>query len=375
VPPRKWSPEMKILHIETGLHLYGGAQQVLYLLGGLKAGGGVNILVCPAGSAIGAAAVSSADVVEAPMGGELDPRFLFSLVRVIRERRPDLVHVHSRRGADLWGPIAARLTGTRALLTRRVDNPEPPWLARIKYSPYERVVTISEGIRRVLLSEGLPPERVRCVRSAVDSRPFKGERDREWLRREFGVGPEETAVAVIAQLIERKGHRSLIQAVPGILRKCPRARFLFFGKGPLRGELEQLCREAGLGEKVLFAGFRKDLPRVLPCLDLVVHPAFMEGLGVSLLQASAAGLPIVAGRAGGIPEVVRDGVNGYLVEPGDVSALEESVVKVLLDPGLARRLGHAGQEIVGGEFSLEAMVEGNRRVYREILGLNEAGAP
>jgi glycosyltransferase involved in cell wall biosynthesis len=354
---------MKVLHIETGRHLYGGALQVRYLLEGLSARGIENILACPRDSEIAAAARPFAVVEEVAMGGEADPRLFFYLSRILGRNRPNIVHVHSRRGADLWGPLAARLHGVKAILTRRVDNPEPGWLARLKYWPYERIVTISEGIRQVLLGEGIPEEKMVCVHSAVDLEDYRLTCNRNWFQTEFDLGPEEKAIGVVAQLIERKGHRYLIEAAPEVLEKCPQARFVFFGKGPLREELENLCREKGIADKVRFAGFRDDLPRILPCLDLVVHPATMEGLGVSLLQAAAVGVPIVASGVGGIPEIVRNGKNGFLVRPREAQLLVEPILELLQDSDKARRMGKAGRQIVESEFSIPTMVAENMKVY------------
>jgi glycosyltransferase involved in cell wall biosynthesis len=174
-------------------------------------------------------------------------------------------------------------------------------------------------------------------------------------------------IGVVAQLIERKGHLVLIEALPALLERIADLRVLFFGKGPLEARLRARVRERRLEGVVRLVGFRDDLPRILPSLDLLVHPAFREGLGVSLLQASAAGVPIVACRAGGIPEAVRDGVNGLLVPPGDAQALGHAIERVLGDHALARRLGQGGRELVAREFSLDSMVEGNLAVYREVL--------
>ncbi len=357
---------MKVLHIETGMNLYGGALQVFYLLRGLHEKGVENILVCPRGSEIAAAAAPFAQVAAFPMRGDLDVPFAVRLIRLLRKVKPDIMHVHSRRGADLWGAVAARVTGIRSILTRRVDNPEPRWLAKLKYGQFDRVITISAGIRVVLAAEGVPERQLTCVHSAVDLEPYREAADRDWFRREFGLGGEEQTVAVIAQLIPRKGHRFLIEAAPAILHACPETRFLFFGKGPLRDELEQLCAATGIAGKVIFAGFRDDLQRILPCLDVVVHPALMEGLGVSLLQAAACGLPIVAARAGGIPEIVRNGINGYLVQPGDSDALVGPVVELLRKPGTARRMGEAGLAIVKSDFSIPAMIGRNLEIYSSL---------
>jgi glycosyltransferase involved in cell wall biosynthesis len=365
----------RVLHIEAGRHLYGGARQVLYLLEGLKRQGVGSLLVCPAGSAIAEAARGHCERVHAiPMGGDLDLGLVPRLRRLIRSEGPDLVHVHSRRGADLFGGVAARLAGVPAVLSRRVDNPES-WLAmRLKYPLYAKVITISEGIRQVLLAAGLPPGKVVCVRSAVDGTAYQAGCDGGWFRREFGLPPNARTLAVVAQLIERKGHGYLLDALPDVIARHPEVRVLLFGQGPLEAELRDRIRRLGLGlaDQVRLAGFRSDLERILPCLDLVVHPATLEGLGVSLLQAAAAGLPIVAARAGGIPEVVRDGENGLLVPPGDSRSLGEAVLWMLDHPDEARALGARGRALVEREFSVPAMVAGNLRVYRELLGLEAA---
>lgn len=358
---------MHILHVETGRHLYGGALQVLHLMEGLKGQGCKNTLACIRGSEIAGAASACAVIYELPMAGELDPGFVFRLTRIIHTEQPDIMHVHSRRGADLWGALAARATKTKAVLTRRVDNPEPSWVARAKYRLYDRVITISNGIRKVLMSEGVPAKKIVCVPSAVDGRPYEQQCAKEWFCREFGLDPGNKMIGVIAQFIPRKGHHYLIDAAPEILSGYSDTQFLFFGQGPLQSRLQQLCRKNNIADKVHFLGFRKNLERILPCLDVVVHPATMEGLGVSLLQAAAAGVPIVASRVGGIPEVVHHGVNGYLVEAGSVKGIVHGVRDFLQDPVKAKRFGQAGREIVRSRFSIGAMVSGNLRVYRELL--------
>jgi glycosyltransferase involved in cell wall biosynthesis len=363
------SRPLRVLHIEAGCHLYGGARQVLYLLEGLKRQGVGSLLVCPTGSAIAEAARGHCERVHAiHMGGDLDLGLVPRLRRLIRSEGPDLVHVHSRRGADLLGGIAARLAGVPAVLSRRVDNPES-WLAmRLKYPLYAKVITISEGIRQVLLAAGLPPEKVVCVRSAVDGTAYQAACDGDWFRKEFGLPPDAHTLAVVAQLIERKGHGYLLDALPGVIARHPDVRVLLFGQGPLEAELRDRIRRLGLADRVRLAGFRSDLERILPCLDLVAHPATLEGLGVSLLQAAAAGLPIVAARAGGIPEVVRDGENGLLVPPGDSRSLGDAMLWMLDHPDQAHALGARGRALVEREFSVPAMVAGNLRVYRELLG-------
>ncbi len=358
---------MKILHVETGNKLYGGALQVLYLVKGLQQTGAQNVLVCGENSAVGQAARETATVYALPMFGDLDVGFVRRLRRIIRQESPDLVHLHSRRGADLWGGIAARLEGVPVVISRRVDNPEPRWWAKVKYRLYHRVVTISEGIRQVLLAEGVPAWKVVCVPSAVDTEQYLPGGDRGWFEKEFGITPGQPVVGVVAQLIPRKGHRYLLEAIPGVLQRVPQAQFLFFGTGFLEMSLQQEIEQRGLGGNVKLAGFRDDLVRIFPCLDAVAHPATMEGLGVALLQAAACGVPVVASGVGGISEIVQDGVNGFLVSPREPAELEQALLSLLLDSERAREMGRAGRVIVEQGFSIEAMVRGNRRIYAELL--------
>ncbi|TVQ71549.1 MAG: glycosyltransferase family 1 protein, partial [Chromatiaceae bacterium] len=252
-------------------------------------------------------------------------------------------------------------------VSRRVDNPERAWVARLKYRLFHRVITISRAIREVLLAEGVPADQVVCVPSAVDVAAYSRDCDGTVLREAFGFSGNETVVGVIAQLIPRKGHRYLLEAAPRILEAHPLVRFVFFGQGPLEDEIREQVSRQGLEGHVLLAGFRDDLPRILPCLDLVVHPVEMEGLGVSLLQAGAAGVPMVGARAGGVPEILGDDA-GLLVPPGDVPALAEAVLRLLDDSDLRLRLGRAARERVCQRFSLDALVEGNLAVYRDVIG-------
>lgn len=358
---------MKILHIEAGRHLYGGALQVCYLLEGLAKKGVENILVCPVDSEISKAANLFANVETIPIRGELDLLLPLRLSRLIAEHNPDVVHLHSRRGVDIWGGLVAHYHNKPAIITRRVDNRENSLVATLKYGTYDRVVTISEGIRQVLLSEGISPEKVECIHSVVKLEDYQQPRDRDWFESEFDIPSTAPLLGVIAQMIPRKGHRYLLDIAPKLLRLFPNLKIIFFGQGPLRQELEQYVDNHNLNETVFFGGFRTDMPKILPCLDLVVHPALMEGLGVSLLQAAAAGVPIVGAKAGGIPEIVHDGLNGYLVQPGDCEKLYDSIVKLLSDKVLAGTFGAAGRELVMRSFAMETMVNSYCRVYNKLI--------
>lgn len=359
---------MRILHIEAGRHLYGGAAQVRYLIDGLAAEHVDNVLVCAPMSAL-AAEPPVGRVVPVAMHGELDLGMLPRLARVIRAEQPDLVHVHSRRGADLFGGLAAAIAGVPAVLTRRVDAAEPSWLARLKYRPYSAVVALSQAIAAQLAAAGLDDARVLRIPSAVDTAVYRPDpAARERVRAEFALPRDALIVAVVAQLIERKGHLRLLAALPELARAEPRLRVLCFGRGPLEPRLAREVDARGLAQVVTLAGFRGDLPRLMPGFDLVVHPAEREGLGLALLEAAAAGVPVVACAAGGVPDVVEHAVTGALVTGGDTAALREAIARLLASPEERARLGAAARARAERRFGVAGMVAAHVSLYERVLG-------
>lgn len=361
-----------VVHVETGKHLYGGALQVLYIMRGLQALNVRNILVAPQGSAIAEAAQGIVDkVYEVPMRGDLDIPFIFRLKHILKIEQADIVHLHSRRGADTLGGIAAKLAKIPAVLSRRVDNPEPRCLVKLKYALYNHVITISNGIRHVLINEGLAPEKISCVYSSVDIEKYAQIANQDWFSKEFSLPKQAKVIAIVAQLIPRKGHHYLLEILPDLLSKHPDLFVLFFGKGPLQEQLQTQLENKAFSQRVKLAGFRSDLEKVFPCLYALVHPAEMEGLGVSLLQAAAASIPIIASNTGGIPEIVHHQKNGLLIEVGDTAALANSLNTLLLDENLATQMGQKGKHIVEEYFSIDAMVKGNLAIYQQMLKLNK----
>ncbi|MEJ5347157.1 MAG: glycosyltransferase family 4 protein [Desulfosoma sp.] len=358
---------LRVLHVETGRHLYGGAYQVLLLLRGLASLGVENILCAPKNSAIARAAAPYARLVPVEMHGEMDPRFPRSLWQAVTRWRPHLVHAHSRRGADWWSGWIARARHVPPLITRRVDNPENPLPARIKYRPYQRIIAISEAIAEILKHQGIEAAKIRIVKSCIEPQRFNTPYPREKLLQDLGLPKDSLLIGTVAQLIPRKGHARLMDVVPAVTAHYSNAHFCFFGQGPLLETLRRRAIEKKVTRHVHFLGFRKDMDRIFPCLDLVVHPALMEGLGVCLLEAAAAGVPIVAFRAGGVPEVVHHGINGLLVNPEKGHELQAAILHMLHSPNEARRMGAQGRHLIRAHFSPEIMIQGNLAVYEEIL--------
>ncbi len=364
---------MKVLHLESGRHLYGGAVQVAELIGGLHSAGVSSLLVCPSGSSL-AGTVTDAEVVTLRMSGDLDIRLPRRLARQLRAWRPDLIHVHSRRGADLYGGIAARRERLPAVLTRRVESHEPASWQRFKYRPYQALIAISARIAEALTQAGIEPARVHTVPSGVDTTKFRPQRDAgARLRREFGLPAAAPVVAMIAQLIPRKGHAALLDALSVVVGPQPDLHVVLFGQGPEEPLLRREVQRRGLEGRVRFAGFRADMPQLLPGIDVVVHPAFREGMGVALLEAMSAGVAVIASSEGGISEVIEDGVHGRLIRPGESATLADALIGLLADAPARRAMGVAARRHVQQRFSSTRMVEGNLDVYRGLLA--STGSP
>ncbi|MDH4106962.1 MAG: glycosyltransferase family 4 protein [Gammaproteobacteria bacterium] len=359
---------MKILHVETGRHLYGGPQQVLYLCSGLARLGVDSVLVCPPASGVAeAAARAKIRTITVGCAGDFDLRFGWRLKQLLADERPDIVHCHSRRGADSLGGLAAKLAGIPAVLSRRVDNPESGLLAKLRYRPYVRVVAISTTIAGILEQAGVERRKIVVIRSAVDAAHFPEVPDCGRFHREFRIEPDHFVIAAAAQFIERKGHRYLLEAVAALRPRYPKLRVVLFGQGPLQRVLKARCAELGIADIVQFAGFRRDLDEYLGCIDILVHPALQEGLGVITLKAQAAGVPVVGFRAGGLSEAVLHGETGLLVPTGDSEALADAIARLADDNRLRHRYGATARQRMRAEFTIEGMAEQHLSLYKSIL--------
>ena len=359
---------MKILHVETGRHFLGGPQQVVYLINALRERGHDNTLVCPPDSGIdGVARLAGIRVQNLFCAGDLDLPFAYRLSQFLRDTAPDLVHCHSRRGADLLGGLAASYADIPAVVSRRVDNTEMRLLAALRYKPFRKIIAISNAIAEVLREHGVDEQRIAVIRSAVDAGFFAKEPDRAAFRKEFGIEEGVFTIAAAGQLIARKGHSFLLQAVAGLARDHPSTRLIIFGEGALDTELRAQAASLGLGGVVQFAGFRDDLDEFVACFDLFAHPALAEGLGVATLKAAAAGVPVVGFDAGGLSEAVASGQTGLLVPAKDVDALEKAIRCLIDDEQMRTRMSIAGRERMQKEFSIDTMADKHVSLYEAVL--------
>lgn len=358
---------MKVLHVDTGRGWRGGQQQVLYLHRGLCRLGVASELVCSArGELLRRAGSEGLPARGLPLWGEWDLVSGMRLGAIARRIGASVIHAHCSHALTLCLLAATRSRSTKVVATRRVDFPPARHpLNRWKYRSPDRLVVISAAIRQIMADFGVRSERLRLVPSGVDLErvsPGSG----ATVRRELGIGDGEYLIGNVAHLADHKGQRFLVDAVPVVLRNCPRARFLIVGEGELEQDLRAQAAALHLEDRLIFTGFRSDVPAVLDALDLFVMPSHMEGLGTAVMDALAAGKPVVAAAAGGIPEIIEDGHHGLLVPARDPGALAAAILRLAEDPELALRLAAEGLQRVRENFSVDAMVAGNLGVYREV---------
>lgn len=358
---------MKILHVETGRHFLGGPQQVIYLINALRERGHDNTLVCPPDSGIdNIARMAGIRVQNLFCAGDLDLPFAYRLSQFFKDQAPDLVHCHSRRGADLLGGLAASYADIPAVVSRRVDNTEMRLLAALRYKPFRKIIAISEAIAEMLREHDIEDERITVIRSAVDADAFAAEPDRDTFRRDFGFEDGDFTVAAAGQLIPRKGHQYLLQAIAELAPSHPTLKLVIFGDGELSTHLRAEAASLGLGGIVQFAGFRDDLDAFIGCFDLLVHPALAEGLGVAALKAQAAGVPVVGFDAGGLSEAVDHGKTGLLVPAEDSDQLRHAIATLMNDDQLRHTMGAAGRKRMREEFSIDGMADKHVALYESL---------
>lgn len=367
------SERLRTLHIDTEQGWRGGEQQALYLMRGLLARGHWAACACRPGSAMEQACDREGiQAFAVEMRSELAVRAALRLRKVAAAEAYQVLHAHTAHAHTIAALAAWGLDGPRCVVSRRVDFAVGRSLfSRLKYRHgVDRYIAISHAVRQVLLDGGVPPEKVRIAHSGIDVTRFDVPVN-TGLRAELGLPPDGVVVGNIAALVDHKGQKYLVDAVPEVLRRCPHAWFVIAGDGELAGALKQQAIDRGVAGRVLFLGYRKDVPDLLNLFDVFVMSSHMEGLCTSLLDAMAMRVPIVATKAGGIPEIVRDGVNGLLVESKNPPALAEGIVRLLDDRALAARLAEGGRRVVVEEFSADAMVEKTLSVYREVLACSD----
>jgi glycosyltransferase involved in cell wall biosynthesis len=384
---------IKVLRVIARLNVGGPALHVAYLTAGLADRGYETTLVA---GTLARGEESMASVSEArgvrietlpalhrEIGPLRDARAILRLARLIREERPTILHTHTAK-AGAVGRIAALLAGDarppivvhtfHGHVLRGYFNPVTTlgfrtlerWLARVTTV----LIAVSPEVRDDLVKLHVAPaSKFAIVRLGIelDERTDVDSGARAETRRQLGIGEDAFIVGWVGRMTAVKRTDDVIRALRGLVERGVDAYLCLVGDGPDRDHLERYAHELGVVKRCLFVGYQDDVARFYSAIDALVLPSVNEGTHVSVMEALAAQRPVVATRVGGTPDVIRDGVDGYLVEVGDANALSERLAGLANDPERRARMGAKGREQVLGRYAVERLVDDIDRLYRSLL--------
>ncbi len=382
---------MKVLHVITDTNIGGAGRYLLYLLSQPAFERHEVLVACPEGEL--QKRLDAAGIHRTPISGR-DISYSFRLtreiLRLIGEEKPDVIHTHG----CLSGRIAGRLARIPVVYTKH-GQVRPPAAAGIAPAPTnpvrklinrlaavvlaDRIVAVSEGVQRELMESGVKASMIATIHNGIDLAAYSpkskaGTRRKPAVQQKPGV-----LIGTVARLHSSKGLDVFLDAARLVLAAEPSARFVIGGTGPEEEKLRAKVRDLRMEPYVKMPGFVADVPEFLSKLDIYVLSSDQEGIGLAVLEAMAAGLPVVATAVGGVPEAVVDGVNGILVPPRQPKALAHAIVRLVVDPDMARTMGVAGRARAEKMFDAKVMAEKTVNVYRRLVarkrrhGLGQVG--
>ena len=363
--------ELKIIHISTAHIWRGGEQQIAYLVEELQKLGVQQLLAVKKGGAMEAYCRKMKWPHEAiAKKSGLDWRFSHRLARLCKSQNPDFLHAHDSHG-HTFAVMAWELFGCRTpvVLHRRVDFAVGKnWLSRYKYNHRSMgaIICISKAIRAILNPVIKQPEKLELVYSAVKPERFaKGAPG--ILRKQYQVPAEEKIIGNVAALVGHKDYFTFLDTAKMSLQEGISARFFIIGDGALKESLMEYAQELEIRDKVVFTGFRTDIEAVLPELDILLFTSQMEGLGTTILDAYAAKVPVVATRAGGIPEMVIENETALLAPVKDSMQLALHLTTLVKKPKKAQDLRHNAYQHLLQNFTTPVMAEEILKIYKKLI--------
>jgi glycosyltransferase involved in cell wall biosynthesis len=306
-----------------------------------------------------------------PLSGLFHLGWFLECIRLIRREKVSLIHAHEF-SAVVYGWIVSLIA--RIPFVGTIHGKNYFWekaRRRLAYRLIARtgtLVAVSEDLKRFIAEKaGIPGRRLRVIYNGIMPGAPVDEVEIERCRSELGIRSGDTVLGAVGSLYPVKGHRFLLDAMPLVLQRFPDTVLIMAGRGELDVSLKEQAKRLGIEEKVRFLGMREDVPRLLGLMDVFVLPSLSEGLSMALLEAMAAGKPVVATRVGGNPELVEEGKTGLLVRGQDADDLAASLIGMLGKPTTMRQFGQAGAERVKGQFIFHHMVQRYSNCYSELL--------
>lgn len=304
--------------------------------------------------------------------GKLDPRTIFDLFRMIRIGNIHLIHCHGY-GSDNFGRVLGKLLRIPTIVHAHDDNSNYPVYQKVAdffLIPFtNKAVAVSETVKEsCILKRRINKNNLSVLHNGIQLEKFitleKDLIQKEKMR--LNIKPGSKVIGTVARLRKEKGIKYLIQSVPKILNLFPDTVFFIAGDGPLRGELENLAKDLGIENRIIFAGFRNDIPTVLSIIDIFVAPSLTEGSPLGILEAMAMGKPIVASNVGGIAEILKDNDTGLLVSPQNAEALAEKIIDLIKDENKSKSLSKKANEEIK-KYDMNSYIKNLEDFYLELL--------
>ena len=301
---------------------------------------------------------------------ELDPRLyaaVFKLRKIIRQESIDIIHAQTRV-TQVMGALLSH-TAPAAYCSTCHGFFKPRWSRKIFPCWGKAVIAISPAVREHLRRDLLVPEdRIALIRNGLNLEefPLRSREEKHASRREWRL-PDGPLLGIVARLSDVKGHSVLIDAMPAVLARFPAVRLLIVGEGKTAAGLKKQVETLGLEPQVIFMPVVNRTADILPLLDIFVLPSLQEGLGLSAMEAQAAGLPVIASRVGGLPSLIEDGRTGRLVEPRDSAQLAGAIIDLLEHPQDALAMGQRARAFIEREYSALRMARETLKMYNQIL--------
>lgn len=307
--------------------------------------------------------------------------FLYRLYEFLKTNRYDILHTHTING-NFFGRLAGRFTGIPVLLTtvhsHIIDEikgmKEPSVFDHFRYkidlllSRWNKaLVVVSESIRKRLIQHNIPVEKIHVIENGVDTDIFKPSLQTGMaVRKELGIPQEGKVFGLIGRIVPLKNHSIFLQAAKEVLKEVKDAYFLIVGDGTLMEFTQNYAHSLGLGDKVIFTGWRTDIERIIPALDILVLCSQVEGHNIVILEAMACEKPVIGADVRGINSVVTNGENGILVPVGNQNALARAMSYLLNNPEKAKAMGTTARKFIQEKYSIERMVSAYIRLYQSL---------
>jgi glycosyltransferase involved in cell wall biosynthesis len=312
------------------------------------------------------------------MSRQLTLKPIRQIKKIIRNNEIDLVHSQGAR-ADFFARSAGRIANAPHILCTVAMPVEGFEVGPLRKTIYrfmdrlseryvEKFIVVSESLKNTLIKgRGIPPHRVVRIYNGIELDKYNPKLKKTSFRNNWGIPPAVPIVGAIGRMVWQKGFEFLIKAIPDIVEVTPDTRFLLVGDGPLRPNLENLARKLNVYDRIIFTGFRSDIPDLLSTMDVLAVPSLQEGFPMITLEAMAMAKPVVATQIQGITEQIVDGKEGVLIPPRNPEALARTVQRLITNKELSARLGRTARNRVEDFFSIGKMVRETEKVYSSLL--------